>query len=119
MNRLSGIPVTFVDGEVIIREGDAAADLYVVVEGAVDVVRDDEEGRTVLEHIGPGEFFGEVALFSPGPRSASVVASGDAKLEVIDLPTFKAYVGDPLVWSICARMAERLQRCSNEPRQVR
>lgn len=114
MNRLSGIPVTFADGEVIIREGDAAADLYVVVDGAVDVVREDEEGRTVLEHIGPGEFFGEVALFSPGPRSASVIASGETKLEVIDLPTFKAYVGDPLIWSICARMAERLQRCTND-----
>lgn len=109
---ISGIPVVFEDGDVIIREGDAAADLYVVVSGGVDVVKESGDTRTVIEHIAAGGFFGEVALFSPGPRAATVVATGRTECEVIDLPTFKAYVGDPLIWAICARMAERLQRVS-------
>lgn len=106
---LSGLKRTLSDGEVLFHQGDAAADVYVVLSGAIDIVRDTGHGPVVLERVEPGGVFGEMGLFSPAPRSASAVAIGETDLEVIDLPTFQAYV-DPVVWGICARMAERCRR---------
>ena len=63
MSELTGIIATYPDGDVIFREGDAAADMFVVRSGAVDIVRENESGREVLERVRPGEFFGELALF--------------------------------------------------------
>ncbi len=112
MSDLTGIIATYPDGDVIFREGDAAADMFVVRSGAVDIVRENENGREVLERVKPGEFFGELALFSPAVRSATAVAVGETTVEAIDRPTFQAYVSDPLVWSICAKLSERLRRAT-------
>jgi CRP-like cAMP-binding protein len=110
MDALNGLAMDFADGDIVFLEGDAAADMFVVRSGAVDIVRDRDGARELLERVGEGGFFGEVALFSPGPRTATAVASGPTRLEVIDLPTFQAFVGDPLVWMICAKLSERLRR---------
>lgn len=112
MSELTGILATYTDGDLIFGEGDAAADMFVVRSGAVDIVRGVEGGREILERVEPGEFFGEVALFSPAARSASAVAVGETTVEAIDTPTFQAFVGDPLVWRICAKMSERLRRAT-------
>ena len=58
----------------IVAEGSHDQFCYVVVEGTVDVVR----GEQTIARLGPGEFFGEIALFDPGPRSATVTTATDA-----------------------------------------
>ncbi len=60
-------------GALIVAEGSYDQYCYVVVEGTVEVVR----GGNPVAVLGPGEFFGEVALFDPGPRSASVTTATD------------------------------------------
>ncbi|HYM49594.1 MAG TPA: cyclic nucleotide-binding domain-containing protein [Candidatus Limnocylindrales bacterium] len=60
-------------GTPIVKDGAAGHGLYVIKEGAA-IVR--KNGRTVAR-LGPGEFFGEIAVLDDGPRTADVVADTD------------------------------------------
>jgi CRP-like cAMP-binding protein len=70
-------------GEYVFRAGDPADALYVVVEGAVEAVK---EGATPVEQtrLAEGEFFGEIGLLSDSPRQRTVVALEETQLLVID-----------------------------------
>jgi CRP-like cAMP-binding protein len=71
-------------GADVLREGDGGTSFYVVASGRFAVAkRDDAGARVVVGHLGEGEFFGEMALFSGAPRSASVTAELDG--EVLEL----------------------------------
>jgi CRP-like cAMP-binding protein len=109
---LQGIPVEYEDGAVIFTKGDSAADMYVVRSGAVEIVGWSENGPVTLEMVEEGGMFGEMAIFSPGRRSASAVARGRTVVEVIDTPTFQSYVSDPTVWRICEKLSERCRRAT-------
>jgi CRP-like cAMP-binding protein len=67
-------------GKVIFQEGDAGRQLYAVKEGEVDIV---VHGR-VVETVGPGGIFGEMALIDAGTRSASAIARTDCQLVPVD-----------------------------------
>lgn len=68
-------------GEVIVREGEPGGSMFIVVEGQVNVVRQDETGQHVtLAMLGDGEFFGEMALLCEGPRLSTVVAGTETVL---------------------------------------
>jgi putative ABC transport system ATP-binding protein len=62
----------FAAGETIIREGEPGEDFFLISDGEVEVIRSDHE----VARLGPGDFFGEVALISGEPRNATVVAEG-------------------------------------------
>ena len=64
------------EGTVIAREGDAGIGLFVIVAGTCDV----SIGGRRKAKLGPGEFFGEIALLDGGPRTATVTAATDVKL---------------------------------------
>ena len=67
------VPRTFKAGEVIIKENDQAAGFFVITSGKVEVVRGAHGDRPeVLNTLGAGDFFGEMALFEGYPRSATV-----------------------------------------------
>lgn len=75
---------TFPAGTVIFKEGDPGDGLYVVLEGMVKVsavVSGNE--RRVLSRVGPGEFFGEMAMLDDEPRSATASAEQDSRLAFI------------------------------------
>ena len=57
-------------GEVIVTTGSAGHGLYIIKEGNVSVIQD---GKTVAT-MGPGQFFGEISVLDPGPRTADVRA---------------------------------------------
>jgi len=65
---------------VIFREGDSAEDMFVIARGQVRIVSDVETEKVVLAHLGPGDFFGEMALLSGGERSAGAIATTDTTL---------------------------------------
>src|SRR5213592_4892952 len=66
-------------GEVLFHEGDAGDKLYIVLDGKVKLGRTSSDGReNLLAILGPGQMFGELSLFDPGPRSATVTAVTDA-----------------------------------------
>ena len=62
-------------GEVLFREGDEGDRVYVVSRGKVKLGRTSPDGReNLLALLGPGQMFGELSLFDPGPRSATASA---------------------------------------------
>src|SRR5204862_7943893 len=65
-------------GEVLFHEGDSGDKLYIVLDGKVKLGRTSADGReNLLAILGPGQMFGELSLFDPGPRSATVTAVTD------------------------------------------
>ena len=68
-------------GETIFHEGDPGDRLYVIVEGKIKLGRASGDGReNLLAILGPGEMFGELSLFDPGPRNAAGTAVADTVL---------------------------------------
>jgi CRP/FNR family transcriptional regulator, cyclic AMP receptor protein len=61
--------VSFNQGEWVIRQGDVQSDFYVIVDGEVAVVIDDEDRRVLSR----GSFFGEVSVLLEEPASASIL----------------------------------------------
>ena len=69
---------SFARGEAIVREGEKGASWFLIEEGEVDVQTTDPAGHDlVLARLGPGEFFGEVAVLTGRPRTATIVARGE------------------------------------------
>ena len=79
-------------GTVVIREGDSGDRFYVIASGEMEVSRH----QLPVAKLGPGDFFGEIALLRNIPRTATVSASGYASLRSLDRAQFLAAVtGSP------------------------
>lgn len=69
-------PIPHRAGTMIAREGDPGVGLFILVDGVADVTIGGKKRAT----LGPGDFFGEIALLDGGPRTASVTARTDVQL---------------------------------------
>ena len=83
-------------GELVLEEGDAGRDVYLVIAGRLRVLGDvelDEERRIRpgFCDLGPGSVFGELGLFDDQPRSARVETLTEAELAVLDGPRLMAF----------------------------
>lgn len=65
---------TFAAGEIIVQEGDPGDAAYIIVAGRCEITRASATGSAVLRTIGPGDVFGEMAIMTEGPRTATVRA---------------------------------------------
>lgn len=108
-------------GEVIIREGDAAGHLCIVIRGRVVVSKKDGSTRSKnIVEFGPGHAFGEMSLVDGEPRSASVTAVTDTEIVVIsdrgfaELQTQVPRLALALLMKIARYMSQRLRRTSGE-----
>jgi CRP/FNR family transcriptional regulator len=69
------VPRSFNAGEVVFREGDESDTCYIVRNGHARAIREHPDGRTLtLAHFGPGDIFGELAMFDDERRSATIEA---------------------------------------------
>ena len=95
-------------GETIFRTYDMGAEMYVVLEGEVELTID---GKT-LETLGPGEPFGEMALIDQSPRTATAIARTECKLAVIPEKRFLFMVQTTPTFAlqIMKVMADRLRK---------
>jgi CRP/FNR family transcriptional regulator, cyclic AMP receptor protein len=83
---------TFQKNTIVVTEGERSDSLYVILSGRVKVFVSDEDGRDlVLNVVGAGEYFGELAL-DEGPRSASVATLEPSKVAVIPNEVLKAFL---------------------------
>jgi CRP/FNR family cyclic AMP-dependent transcriptional regulator len=69
-------------GDVIFEEGSTGRELYVVLDGKIDIVKDSGATRATIVTLGKGEFFGEMAVIDGSSRSATAIA-GAPKTKVM------------------------------------
>jgi CRP-like cAMP-binding protein len=109
------------DGAVIVREGESGDCMYVVQEGAVEVVHGEGARQRRFGVISEGGFFGEMAIFESEVRSATVRALGDARVLRVDKRALLRRIReDPLlamnlVKVLSARLREARQEQEQEP----
>lgn len=105
-------------GEVLVRQGEPGAGLFVVVSGQVQITQQHENGTSeVLSTGGAGEVFGEMALMDEQPRSATVTALQPTRALVLPVFDFRAVLhedGDISI-RLLAVMSRRLRRAEAKP----
>jgi CRP-like cAMP-binding protein len=100
-------------GQALFEEGDPGDRLYVVSEGKIKLGQRSSDGReTLLAILGPGEMFGELSLFDPGPRTATATAVTDVMLLALSHADLRPWLtGRPEVaLSLLRQVAQRLRR---------
>lgn len=98
---------SFADGEAMAEEGKHGIGFFVIESGEAKVTVHGEDRAT----LGPGSYFGEIALIDDGPRTATVAAVGDVKTHVLIAWDFRPLVReDPnLAWGLLEGVARMLR----------
>jgi len=76
--------LSFAAGESIFQQGDLGTEMYIIHEGAVDIVKHIGGESHILSRLEKGDFFGEMALLEALPRTADAVAASDVKVVAIN-----------------------------------
>jgi CRP-like cAMP-binding protein len=105
---------TYQDGEVVVQQGDEGDCLFVVQEGQLEVVREEQGKVTLIRMVGKDELFGEMAVFERQKRSATVRARGPARVLTLDKKNFLRRLNeDPsLAFRIVETMSRRVRELS-------
>jgi len=111
--RASMDAVKIAKGSILFKEGDDGEHRYVIIEGKLKLGTSSGDGReNLLSILGPGEMFGELSLFDPGPRTSTATAVTDAKLLSLShekvIPWLKQ--NPEVSLQLLARLAQRLRR---------
>ncbi len=98
---------TFAEGAVVTQEGTTGAGFFVIGEGNATV----SVGGDIKATLGPGDYFGEIALIEEGTRSASIVASTDLRCYGITPWEFRPFVEEHpgVAWAMLQTLAGRLR----------
>lgn len=99
-------------GEILFREGDPGDLMYVLQSGRVRIVKTIANGERVLATLGPGEFFGEMAILNAKPRTATaVVDEGPARVLTLDAKRFESMVVNnrEITLRLIKKLASRLE----------
>jgi uncharacterized protein YhbP (UPF0306 family) len=83
-------------GEVVVRQGGPADKFFIVVDGELEVVRDEDGQERQVASLGPGQLFGEIAIMRDMPRAATLKATKPATLLAMDRDTFRGLVAQSL-----------------------
>jgi CRP/FNR family transcriptional regulator, cyclic AMP receptor protein len=111
--RASMDSVKIAKGSVLFAEGDEGDHLYVIVEGKLKLGTSSGDGReNLLSILGPGEMFGELSLFDPGPRTSTATAVTDARLLSLGQEKLIPWLAEnpQVALQLLARLAQRLRR---------
>ena len=81
---------TFAAGEELVREGELGLAVFFLVEGHCSVSRHMQGEQRKITELHPGDFFGEMAVLDPGPRTATVTALSDVSTYALAACDFKA-----------------------------
>jgi CRP-like cAMP-binding protein len=100
-------------GKVLCREGEPAQEFFVIIDGEVEVTRNGERIRT----LGPGDFFGEIALLEDIPRTATVTAITPLRFFVLTRQSFWSMVESmpDVDRKILRALAKRALATSDDP----
>jgi CRP/FNR family transcriptional regulator, cyclic AMP receptor protein len=104
--------VSYGSGRMIVRTGTPGLAFYVIVEGQAKVIRGKISSAKGQASLGPGDFFGEMALLDGGPRSASVVAQTPITTVRIERAPFRRMLKDEpdIALKLLEGMAVRMRK---------
>ena len=100
----------FPKGTVLFHEGETGKEMFVLQAGKVVITKTVRDTVKTLATLGPGEFFGEMALISNRPRNATATVEEPARLLVIDPKTFEGMIrgNTEIAVRMIKKLAERL-----------
>jgi CRP/FNR family cyclic AMP-dependent transcriptional regulator len=106
---------------IIINEGDETNTLYMIISGKVKAYLSNEDGKEViLNMMGPGEHFGELALLDPAPRSASIMTMQASKFSILSKDDFDQCLEQhpEMSKSIIAELTRAVRRLTDNVRSL-
>ena len=97
-------------GEVLVREGRRGNDLFVIVDGQAEISRD----GVSIAALGAGDYFGELAVLCPAPRTATVTATTDMEVLIVTARELAILLADVPLFArkLLAGMAGRIQQAN-------
>ena len=99
-------PRTFRPGDTVVEEGAGGVGFFIIEDGEARVtVHGEDRGR-----LGPGDYFGEIALLRGSDRTATITAEGDLRCLAMTSWEFRPLVEDTpsIAWKLLQTMARRL-----------
>jgi CRP-like cAMP-binding protein len=99
--------VTIDEGKVLVEQDAIGHEFFVIVEGSAQVTRNGHDVATM----GPGDYFGELALFDGGPRTATVTATSPMRVLVLGQREFAGLLDEVpgLTHKVLATLARRIR----------
>lgn len=106
-------------GEVILRQGEIAETIFIIIAGQVKVYMSDEPDtrrEVIVSTLGAGDFFGEISLFDQEPRTASVSALERTHLQLLSFATFQGIIEQTpdIARRVMSTMAARLRHADRQ-----
>ena len=103
----------FDEMEMVFREGETGDTLFLVLEGEVAVIKDCNADREIeLDTIGPGDYFGDMALFGDDRRSATIRVKKDARFLTLNKQELQEIVREypQIALHVCRVLSMRIRR---------
>jgi serine/threonine protein kinase len=102
---------SFKKGEYVVREGEPGDSAYIIVSGKCEVLKVIDGSASVMQKLGPGQVFGEMAVLTEGPRTATVLATEDTTALVVTRQEFDQELASMKPWmrSVTQTLASRFR----------
>ena len=94
-------------GKTLITEGDSGREFFILIDGTADVT---QGGKKIGKVMGPGDFFGEIALVSKAPRTATITTTSPVRALVVTDRAFRQLLekSPEIAVGVLTALAERL-----------
>ena len=111
LDDVAAFTVTGSAGDVIFREGETSAEMYVILDGVIEVERQVGGESRPVGRLEPGDFFGETSLLADGPREVTAKATADYRILKLDRETVGQLVREEpeIAMRLLRRLSERLR----------
>jgi methyl-accepting chemotaxis protein len=104
------------NGEILFREGEPGKEMYIVIEGCVEISIDQGNKRIILATFMPGDFFGDMSLLEEMPRSGTATATKPTTMVALDQANFRRVlsVNSELAWRVMKGLSARIRNQNRE-----
>jgi CRP/FNR family transcriptional regulator, cyclic AMP receptor protein len=114
----------FAEGQILVKEGDAAGGVFRLISGTVDVIRELDGHPILLGTVGAGQFLGEMSVIENQPRSATARAASEVEAEILTPTEFLDEIANSpraareLIRRLCQRLREADDRIVSDERTI-